>query len=217
MTTPETSFPVNPDELIKILSDNIPAEIFNTGLMSDDILQVIKHGDWFLTISYREPKITGIWLEGLANALVVPLPGLILARQHNRNGAVGDYLLAAVTEKPNPETYLYRAPLPNTSSMGICWGTVKKNHISPENQHSMKQDWEQLLGSSFGNHSLSGSSKSNPDDIRQMLLKLDKAKARKYPVKDLVPLATKNNPHNPKNDLITYEEWVSQIMKRGRY
>jgi hypothetical protein len=52
---------------------------------------------------------------------------------------------------------------------------------------SLAEDWGQLLGSSFGNHAVSGKSRSHRDDIRQMLIELEAKKSKRYPTSDLIP------------------------------
>jgi hypothetical protein len=218
VTTKSRSYAIDPRQLIKVLADNIPPEIFSTGLLPDDVIQVVKNGDCTTTISYREPKATGIWLEGVSEALKIPMPGMILARQHNKGHNNNSYHLVAITEEPKPETKLFMAPLPNTSPQGVCWGTVQKTRVEDDGNHSMREDWRSLLGSPFGNHTVGGKSRSKPKDIREMLIQLDKRHARKYPSKDLIPLQRQPNYGEKANERqITYEEWVSMLIGKGKH
>jgi hypothetical protein len=43
-----------------------------------------------------------------------------------------------------------------------------------------------LLGSPFGNHAVSGKSRSHRDDIRQKLIQLEARGAKRYPTSDLI-------------------------------
>jgi hypothetical protein len=54
--------------------------------------------------------------------------------------------------------------------------------------NSLSADWDMLLGSPFGDHAVSGKSKSHPHDIRQKLIDLERRKARVYPKSDLIPV-----------------------------
>jgi hypothetical protein len=68
----------------------------------------------------------------------------------------------------------------------ICWGSVQRVSNEALAGASLAEDWDQLLGSSFGNHAVSGKSRSHKDDIRQKLLELEAKKARRYPTSDLI-------------------------------
>lgn len=79
-------------------------------------------------------------------------------------------------------------PLPNVFNSGsICWGSVQRVSDTALSGTSLAEDWSQLLGSSFGDHAVSGKSKSHPRDIRQKLIELEAKGAKRYPISDLIP------------------------------
>jgi hypothetical protein len=83
---------------------------------------------------------------------------------------------------------LYRAPLPNINGDGsVCWGTVTKVKREALTGNDLAEDWAQLLGTPFGNHSVHGKCRSYDHDIRRLYIELEKRKARVYPKKELVP------------------------------
>jgi hypothetical protein len=53
--------------------------------------------------------------------------------------------------------------------------------------NDLAEDWAQLLGTPFGNHSVHGKCRSHDHDIRRLYIELEKLKARVYPKKELVP------------------------------
>jgi hypothetical protein len=95
----------------------------------------------------------------------------------------------AVKQRPTTlETALFHAPLPNVFNSGsICWGTVQRVSDEALVGASLAEDWQQLLGSPFGNHAVSGKSRAHEDDIRKKLIALEAKKARRYPASDLIP------------------------------
>lgn len=173
-------------------------ETFDTGLLGDDILRVYQQGSKRVIISYRKPQKTGIWLDGSEDALHVPLPGLLLVREGLTQPR---YHMYAVKRKPSPGSKLYLPPLPNVSG-GICWGTVAKPSNAALASCDMREDWEQFLGSRFGNHSTGGKCQSHPDDIRKLLMELHDNQARRYPVGELVEAHGR-----------TFGTWMSKLCK----
>ena len=97
-------------------------------------------------------------------------------------------LLRVVKKRPTTlEAELFHAPLPNVfNSAAVCWGTVQRVSDEALAGASLAEDWQQLLGSSFGTHAVSGKSRSHKDDIRQKLIELEAKKARRYPTSDLI-------------------------------
>src|SRR5690606_15540988 len=162
---------------------------FDTGLLSADTLLVRYEGVQQLVIGYRRAQKTGIYLEGSETPLRVPLPGLILIRVTKEQRSP-DYHLYAVKRRPqNLDVALFHAPLPNIYTTGsICWGTVRKVSETALAGASLAEDWQQLLGSPFGDHSVHGKSHAYRQDIRQQLIVLEKRNARVYPTSDLVPI-----------------------------
>lgn len=174
--------PVDPAHIAAALAAKVT---FDTGLLSEHTLLVRQDGVKKTVVEYRPPGKTGIFLDDQETALRVPLPPLILIRV--TSDGQPHYALYAVKKRPTDLTApLFHAPLPNVFSSGaICWGTVPR---ADGQSASLAADWGQILGSPFGNHACSGKSKRHPSDIRQQLIALDAAKARRYPVSDLLPV-----------------------------
>lgn len=162
---------------------------FDTGLLGGNTLLVRQDSVRKLVAEYRPPSKTGMFLDGSETALRLPLPGLVLIRttSDDRNP---QYHLFAVKRRPTAlTTPLYHAPLPNVFGSGsICWGTVQRPTDAALKGASLAEDWMQLLGSRFGDHTVNGKSLTNPRDIREKLIALEASKTRRYPTSDLIPL-----------------------------
>lgn len=182
----KTSYLVSPEDVAKVLGMK---SRYTTGLLPADILLVQGEGSVKLTVSWRKPQKTGLWLEGSETPLVIPLPGLVLLRRQTAQRS--SYALFALGEKQKPESFdvaLSVAPFPHVGSSGsICWGEVKRPKPQSKQSNDLSPIWDALLGSFFGSHNCGGKSKTYPDDIRQHYLALEKRKARVYPQKDLCP------------------------------
>ena len=180
-----TEFAVDPAQAAVALAAKIT---FNTGLLTGDTVYIHMEGVSKTIVEYRKPQITAIFLEDADVPLRVPLPGLLMIRQTNGDQAVS-YAIYAVKKRPTTlETELFHAPLPNVFNSGsICWGTVQRVSDEALSGASLTEDWQQLLGSPFGNHAVSGKSRSHQDDIRQNFIALEAKKARRYPISDLIP------------------------------
>ena len=117
----------------------------------------------------------------------VVLPPLVLIRitTENKNP---QYHVFAVKERPAAlDIPLFHAPLPNVYNSGdICWGSVRRVDDRALQTNSLAGAWSALLGSPFGDHMVSGKSRSEPRDIRRKLLELESRHARVYPKSDLV-------------------------------
>lgn len=181
-----TEYPVDPAQIAAALAAKVR---FETGLLCADTLFVRYEGVKQLVVSYRKPQKTGMYLEGSETPLRVPLPGLILVRQTTERQHP-DYHLYAVKRRPQSlDAALFHAPLPNIYTSGsICWGTVRTVSEAALAGTSLAEDWQMLLGSPFGNHSVHGKSRAHRDDIRQQLIALTERNARVYPTSDLVPV-----------------------------
>ncbi len=179
-----TEYPVSAEDVATALAAKMA---FNTGILPLDSLCVLVEGTQRRVASYRRPQKSAIWLEGTEDPLRIPLPGLVMIRKTTANRSP-DYQVWAVTERPaNYDAKLYHAPLPNIYSQGgVCWGSVKRVHDAALAGPALDEDWAQLLGSKFGNHTVSGKSKLHRGDVRKMFLKLEQRRARVYPKNDLV-------------------------------
>lgn len=185
MRTATTAYPVDPDRIAKVLSGSIH-ETFSTGLLDENTLFVWQRGDKKIIISWRKPQMTGLWLEGSEDAIRIPLPGMVMKREYTRGGSVS-YSFWAAKRRPSAKTPLYHCPLPNVHHSGSCWGSVSRPPEAVLESSNTDLDWQNWLGSPFGNHSVSGKSKAYQDDIRQLMLVLHKDKVKRYPVSDLIP------------------------------
>lgn len=183
-----TEYPVSPEDIAAALAAKT---VFDTGLLSENTLCVRAEGATRTVCEYRPAQKISLWLEGTDDPLRVPLPGLLMIRR-TTGGRSPDYQVWAVAERPTSyDALLYHAPLPNVYPRGaICWGTVSQVDKEALASSNLAADWQQLLGTRFGSHSVSGKSKQHRNDVRQMYLELEARKARVYPRKDLVEAKT---------------------------
>lgn len=153
---------------------------FDSGLLTTDLLLMRRVGTKETLVSFRQAGRVGIWLEGSSEPLRVPLPPLLLIR--TQGGKQTQHALFAVKARPTTlDTALFHAPLPNIYPHGnICWGSVRVMNAP------LHDDWQALLGTPFGNHSVAGKSRQHSDDIRHHLLSLAERGSRTYPKRDLV-------------------------------
>jgi len=179
-------YPVDPQQIALALAAKVT---FDTGLLTGDTLLVRQDGVKRLVVEFRCPQKTGIFIEGSDAPVCVPLPPLLLIRTTTENKNP-QYQVYAVKERPTTlDAPLFHVPLPNVFSSGsICWGSVRRVEETALQSNSLAADWTTLLGSPFGDHAVSGKSKSHPHDIRQKLLELESRKARVYPKSDLIPV-----------------------------
>ncbi len=145
-------------------------------------------------VQFYPPKLYQFALTNFADdsliMLNVPMPGLLFA------GCDRNYWLwATATKKFDAEAKLYNAPLPNISGGTICFGDNKPAPCSPL---GIAHAWKMLWLSPFSDHSTQNKSKNEPADVRKSLLNLHNRKARRYPIKDLVPV-----PYRTINDAVT--------------
>lgn len=86
-----TEYPVSASDIAEALSAKI---CFDTGLMRDDILLVQREGLRETVVSFRKAQKSGLWLEGNAEPLSIPLPNLLLIR--TSTGTTPSYQVYAV-------------------------------------------------------------------------------------------------------------------------
>jgi hypothetical protein len=181
----ETQYLVDPAQLALQLAANIRLE---TGLLSPNTIYVSQEGVHKIIVEHRPRKKTGIFLEGSDEAIVVPLPDLLMFRRSSEKGQP-EYRVYAVKGRPTSlEAKLWQIPLPNVYDDGrVCWGSVKKIQGQTLSDTSLEADWRVFLGTPFGNHSVSRKSRSHPDDIRKKYIDMEQRKSRVYPKSDLMP------------------------------
>jgi hypothetical protein len=180
-----TEYVVSAEDVATALSAKVA---FTTGILTPNTICVLSEGARRTVVEYRSTQKTVLWLEGADNPLRIPLPGLLMIRSTTA-GQNPDYRIYAVTERPlSFDAPLYRAPLPNINGDGsVCWGTVTKVRQEALKSNDLAEDWAQLLGTPFGNHSVHGKCRSHDLDVRRLYVELEKRKARVYPKKELVP------------------------------
>ncbi len=179
-----SEYPIDPAQAAVALVARVT---FDTGLLAGDTLYIHMEGVSRTIVEYRKPQMTGIFLDDADVPLRVPLPGLLMIRKTSGDRAA-TYAVYAVKKRPMTlEAALFHAPLPNVfNSAAVCWGTVQRVSDEALSSASLAEDWDQLLGSSFGNHAVSGKSRSHKDDIRQKLIELEAKGAKRYPTSDLI-------------------------------
>ncbi|MEO0562190.1 MAG: hypothetical protein AAF125_08750 [Chloroflexota bacterium] len=184
--TAQTTYPISPTALQQAMSKTAS---FSTGFIPTDTLYYQIIGTTHTVAAYRPPSTVGLYLEGETEAVVFPLPGLILI--HNKHGKNrGHHTLAAVKERPtNLDIELYRAPFPHLDKNGgICWGSVQ--HIAGDSPLDLRPDWRQLLGSAWGNHHIAERSHREPEDVRKLWRQLHNSQASTFPLNDLIAMNT---------------------------
>ena len=182
----QVEYAVSPAQLAETFAGTI---CFETGLLTGNTLYIGTEGAKKLIIEYRPPTKTALFLEGAETPVVVPLPSLIMARLTIGNDSPRYAVYAVKTRPETVNAPLFHSPLPNTgmgSGGGVCWGSVRKSSAEALAGNRLDEDWKLLLGSVFTSHSVSGKSKRFPNDVRQHFIDLEKRKARKYPVSDLI-------------------------------
>lgn len=179
-----SEYPIDPAQAAVALAAKVT---FNTGLLTGDTVYIHMEGVSKTIVEYRKPQITGLFFDDADVALRVPLPGLLMIRKTNGDKAAS-YAVYAVKKRPDTlDIELFHAPLPNVfNSAAVCWGTVQRVSDEALSGASLTEDFAMLLGSSFGNHAVSGKSRTHKDDIRQKLIELEAKKARRYPTSDLI-------------------------------
>ncbi|MEL6525543.1 MAG: hypothetical protein AAFQ07_07515, partial [Chloroflexota bacterium] len=163
------TYAIDPRQLAEALASSMPEPEFDTRMLPDEVLRVYEKGDRRVVISYRKPQKTGIWLDGIDNALHVPMPGLAIARVTTDRFKRVSYSVVALKRRPQAGSKVYNAPLPNVGTNSVCWGTVPKPPISVLMGADLSEDWANFLGSHFGSHATSQKSEEYPKDIRQLL------------------------------------------------
>lgn len=151
-------------------------------------------GAWM--VRWHAPAIYTIQLASRKQPLVVPMPALIwIGQKHN-------YFIVAAKEKAfTPNAALFHAPLANVGSSGlICFGQNPHPDVS---RGGLEKAWYTFWDAPFNNHQGNGKSQLHPDGINAQLLVLARAKAKAYPLEDLVSMNT------------TLNAAIDRLTKRG--
>lgn len=118
--------------------------------------------------------------EGASVRLTIPLPSLVFMGLGDR------YYLWAVKGKAfDPNAPAFHAPLPNIDRSGaICFGG---NATANASTQTLQPTWQLFLDSPFNSDLAYGKSRSSPQDVGQLLLKLHQEQKKRYPQRDLIP------------------------------
>jgi PRTRC genetic system protein B len=175
-------------EQIKFVSSGSVREAFaneglDTGWLPPGVNRygIGSRGIWM--VRWHDPTIYTMRLEGRKTPLRVPMPSLIWFGIKNNF-----YIFAAREKRFTPRATLYRAPLANVNHHGlICFG--KEDHPDVV-KGGFERAWKAFWESEFNDHHDDGKSKRHPESINPLIAVLARAKARSYPVKDLVSMNT---------------------------
>lgn len=151
-------------------------------------------GAWM--VRWHAPAIYDVHLEGIKQPLRVPMPSLIwIGQKHN-------YFILAAREKTfTQNAMLYRAPLANVNRSGlICFGANAHPDVAAG---GFDRAWRTFWEASFNNDHDDGKSEKYPDAINDHLRELARAKAKTYPLVDLVSTHT------------TLNAAIERLTKRG--
>ena len=183
----DDEYVADPDAVTAALASKVS---FSTGIIQQNTLLVAQQGSTKYTIEYREPRLTTLMLEQLDKPVVVPLPGLVLARKASTVARrAPTYRIAAVKVSRHAiddDTPLYHVPLPNIfTGTGICWGSIKHGNVEAV-FNDLEAGWDALFDTPFNSHGTHGKSQEYPNDIRKMLSELHNEQQTDYPLDDLI-------------------------------
>jgi hypothetical protein len=94
--TGQTQYLIDPEQLAMQLATNIRLE---TGLLSSNTIYVAQEGVNKIIVEHRPRKKTGIFLEGSDDAVVIPLPDMLMFRRSSEKGQA-EYRVFAVKGRP---------------------------------------------------------------------------------------------------------------------
>jgi hypothetical protein len=185
-------YPIDPEQLAQVLAPEAPEASIDTGILSPNTVLVRQKGVKRIVVGVRPPQMTGLYLDGTAEPLRVPLPGLLMVRSVS-DVTRPNYRIYAVKTRPRTmDVRLYKAPLPNIYDSGdICWGNVERVSAAAAGSTSLVEDWTMLLGSGFNDHGADGKSRLFPDDVRKLFFLLEQQGRTAYPISDLLPDGTR--------------------------
>ena len=179
-------------EVVKALSSKQIARAFreyriDTGWIKRRILRYREQPEGNYLLSYEPAQVRTIYIEvgkGEVREISVPLPTLVLFGKGREF-----YLWAAKARRIAPKTLLSHAPLPNLGGgsdllLGkICFG---KNEVPECRADTIDAVWNLIFDAPFNADHASGRCRSEPPDVRRLLLGLAKRNARSFPAKELL-------------------------------
>jgi PRTRC genetic system protein B len=158
-------------------------------------------GAWM--VGWHSPAIYKMWLEEFAEPLRVPMPSLIWI------GIRNSYFVFAAKQKLfTPNARLFHAPMANVDSHGLtCFGSNKRPDVA---DGGFDPAWDLFWSTPFNNHHDDHKSKQYPDGINEQLCALSKARAKTYPMRDLVAV------RDYYLESVTLTDAVEKILGRGK-
>jgi PRTRC genetic system protein B len=178
-------------ETVKALSSQQIARAFreyriDTGWISRKILRYREEPEGNFILLYEPAGKRTIFVEtegGEVAEITIPLPTLILFGR-----AKEFYLWAAKGKTVNAKNKLFVAPLPNiggNSSGKICFG---KTEIPEARVDTLDEVWNLIWDSPFNRDHSTQKCRSQPNDVRRLLVALAKKNARRFPNSELLEI-----------------------------
>lgn len=175
---------------IKALSSDQVARAFrgvhtDTGWLGRRVLRYREASEGNAIISYEPAAVRTIHVAftgGNVEKVEVSLPTLILL------GKGKDYYLWATSAKSiSAKTRLAVAPLPNVGSGKICFG---KNEVPETHPATVAAVWKLIFETPFNGDHAGNRCRTEPDDVRNLLIKLAADKVTKFPALQLLTSST---------------------------
>ncbi len=175
---------------LKALSSDQVARAFrkvhtDTGWLGKRVLRYREAPEGNAILSYEPAAIRKITVAFADKGLVeisVPLPPLILLGKGREY-----YLWASASSHISANTNLAVIPLPNVGSGKICFG---KNEVPETHPSALSEVWRLMFDTPFNADNASERCLSEPQDVRELLLKLADDKAKKFPKSELLLSST---------------------------
>lgn len=175
---------------IKALSSEQVSRAFrgihtDTGWLGRKVLRYREASEGNAIIAYEPAGVRSIFVaisSGEIVRLEVPLPTLILLGK-----GTDYYLWAATSGHVAAKTKLSVAPLPNMGSGKICFG---KNEVPEVHPSSLSAVWKLIFETPFNGDHAGNRCRTEPDDVRNLLVKLAADKVRKFPTPQLITSTT---------------------------
>lgn len=174
---------------LKALSSDQVARAFrdfhtDTGWLGRRVLRYREAPEGNAIISYEPASVRNILVQlpgRTIERLTVPLPTLILLGKSKEY-----YLWAAASGRVSSRTHLAVAPLPNIGGgvQGkICFG---KNDVPETHPANLSSVWKLIFETPFNHDNVNNKCQSEPKDVRNLLLELDRDEAKKFPSNQLL-------------------------------
>ena len=175
---------------IKALSSDQVARAFrgvhtDTGWMGRRVLRYREAAEGNAIISYEPASVRNIYValpSGNVEQIAVPLPTLILLGKGKEY-----YLWATSAGSISARTRLAVAPLPNIGSGKICFG---KNEVPETHPSTLSGVWKLIFETPFNGDHAGNRCQTEPDDVRNLLIKLAADKVKKFPTPQLITSST---------------------------